>query len=239
MAVTAESFKLAHPEFTNVDDDLVTLKIADAEMLCPDSVWGDFADMGVCFRVARALALLPPGRDLRLVNKDGSTVYDADLARLTLTVASGGSVVTEKDNGARVFMSRLREAHGGAVDVGILGEKAAQSNDGATVGEVASYHEFGLGVPQRSFVRGWVDENRNEVSSLMRRALEATTTKGVALGRALETVGLVIASKMQERISRGIEPANAPATIKAKGSSKPLIATGQLRSAIAPRVVPR
>jgi hypothetical protein len=93
MAVTAESFKLAHPEFANADDDLVELKIADAEDLCPSAVWGDFADSGVRFRTARALALLPASRDLRLVNKDGSTVYDADLARLVLTVASGGRVV--------------------------------------------------------------------------------------------------------------------------------------------------
>lgn len=93
MAVTASSFKLAHPEFTNVDDDLITLKIADAEMRCPDAVWGDFADEGVRFRVARALALMPPGRDLRLVNKDGSTVYDMDIARLVLAVSSGARVV--------------------------------------------------------------------------------------------------------------------------------------------------
>lgn len=93
MAVTAASFKLAHPEFTNVDDDLVDLKLADAVTMCPDSVWGDFADNGVRLRTARALALQPSGRDLRLVNKDGSTVYDADLGRLVMIVASGGRVV--------------------------------------------------------------------------------------------------------------------------------------------------
>lgn len=93
MAVTAASFKAAHPEFDNVDSDLVELKIADAEALCPESVWGDLADQGVRYRTARALALLPAGRDLKLANKDGSTVYDIDLGRLVLTVSAGGRVV--------------------------------------------------------------------------------------------------------------------------------------------------
>lgn len=93
MAVTAAAFKAFHPEFVNVDDDLVTRKLADAATLCPSFVWGDFADNGTRLEAARALALSPPGRDLKLVSKDGETVYDIDLKRLRLIVASGGRVI--------------------------------------------------------------------------------------------------------------------------------------------------
>lgn len=148
--------------------------------------------------------------------------------------------VTYKDNGAKALVANIGKAHKASVDVGVLGEKAAAKEDKGTltVGEVASFHEFGLGVPERSFIRGWVDENEKVVQNLSGRAV-AAVAKGMPVDQALTIIGSKIASLMQERISRGIEPANAPSTIARKGSSKPLVNTGQLRSSITPRVAQR
>lgn len=93
MAVTADQLKAAHPEFANVDDDLVNSAIQDAALLCPDTVWGDFADQGTRYRACRLLALSPMGRDVRLVNKDGSTVYDEQIELLVKIVSPGGRVI--------------------------------------------------------------------------------------------------------------------------------------------------
>lgn len=93
MAVTAEQFKAKHPEFSNVDDSLVDNALEDAAVLCPDDVWGGLADQGTRYRAARQLALSPMGRDVKLVNKDGSTVYDEQINLLVQIVSSGGRVI--------------------------------------------------------------------------------------------------------------------------------------------------
>ena len=54
----------------------------------------------------------------------------------------------------------------------------------------------------------------------------------------LELLGQQCVGQIQERISEGIDPPNAPSTIRQKGSSTPLIDTGALRSAVNYRVNP-
>ena len=101
-----------------------------------------------------------------------------------------------------------------------------------TVADVAAFNEFGLGVPERSFIRAWFDgateENRAALQHGMIMALKGEKT----IEQVLELIGLRFVGKMQQRISNGISPANAPSTIKQKGSSKPLVDTGQMRQAI-------
>lgn len=54
--------------------------------------------------------------------------------------------------------------------------------------------------------------------------------------KELERVGLWAQGSIQQRISDGIPPPNAESTIRRKGSSTPLIDTGQLRTSIKYRV---
>jgi hypothetical protein len=103
-----------------------------------------------------------------------------------------------------------------------------------TIVEVASFNEFGLGVPQRSFIRGWADENEAENRENLRKIGQAVV-KGKLEGGAkqgLERFGLLAVAGIQKRMSDGIDPPNAPSTVAAKKSSKPLINTGQLRSSV-------
>ena len=77
--------------------------------------------------------------------------------------------VTDRDNGARRLLEQIRAIKGAAVDVGVLGQKAAEDHGGLTVGDVATFHEFGLGVPERSFVRNYVDRSRRYLAELAAR----------------------------------------------------------------------
>lgn len=138
----------------------------------------------------------------------------------------------EKDNG----LNKLKKALGkSSIQVGIL-EKADDpkegSKEGLTVEEVAAFHEFGLGVPERSFLRGWLDENKEKVKEALERMAEATVRGKYSKEQALELLGQKFVGSIQERISNRIPPPLADSTVKKKGSDVPLIDTGQLRASI-------
>ena len=168
--------------------------------------------------------------------------------------------VTTTDHGAAALLARAREFTAGLrVRVGVLddGAKRDKAPRGArskkarvrakaaarsqrqrlSLLEVAVVHEFGAGhVPQRSFIRATIDEKRSEIEAEM-----TNLARGVVSGKldgrtALDLLGQKVAGWCQARIAAGIAPALKPATIKRKGSSTPLINTGQLRSAITWRV---
>lgn len=162
------------------------------------------------------------------------------------------STVRTVDRGATALLARLREK-ARAVEVGVLGAEARAEKEQAppgpgakkakkakrvvTVGEVAGWAEFGIGQPRRSWLVDWIEANGSALAERTRietRAIiEGRRTKAQALGR----LGLWIQGEIQQRISNGVAPPNAQATIDRKGSSTPLIDTNQLRSSIATRVV--
>ena len=108
-----------------------------------------------------------------------------------------------------------------------------------TVLEIAASNEFGLGVPRRSFIADWFDQNLQKNEQFIVRMMKAVASGKLTKERAFELIGLKFQGDIQKRISAGIPPANAPATIKAKGSSTPLIDTGQLRQSITYVVNPK
>lgn len=150
------------------------------------------------------------------------------------------NTITDRDNGARALLARLEAQRGARVRVGVLDDAAKRTEDGEgplTLLEVAAVHEFGAGhVPQRSFIRATVDASEAEIHDLQ-RALSVQILRGdVEEDVALERLGAKVAAMCQNRIAEGIEPANAPSTIERKGSSKPLVDTGQLKASITFRV---
>ena len=146
--------------------------------------------------------------------------------------------ITDTDRGASALVSRLRNARGSRVKVGILDDARKDAGEGRDPGplslvEVALIQEFGAGnVPPRSFVRATVDEFIEDIRSTQ-HALAVQVFKGsTTLPVALDRLGAKVAAMMQSRIARGIDPPNAPSTVAAKGSSKPLVDTGQLKAAL-------
>ena len=144
--------------------------------------------------------------------------------------------VRDTDKGFRALVRRILGLRKPMITVGIHAEEGAQQEGALTVLDVATINEFGLGVPERSFIRAWFDsskvQNRNTMSALARSVVQGKITRD----QALDQFGQRLVGDIQTRIAKGIDPPNAPATIKRKGSSKPLIDTGQLRASVTYRV---
>lgn len=136
----------------------------------------------------------------------------------------------------------VREVKGGAlpkrtkieVTVGVHAAEAGSSHgEGLTVGDIATFHEFGTQtVPQRSFVRSWYDERQAFIADTLRTQLQAVIAGKRPIEQAAERIALAFEGDVKRRIAQNIPPPLAPATIARKGSSVALIDTGQLRNAI-------
>ena len=138
--------------------------------------------------------------------------------------------VTVRDHGA-AKMVNLSAEHG-SVKVGIMaGKGATVEKGGITVLQVGTFHEFGLGVPERSFIRAWFDGNLPEIKKTLADLVDDVDSPA-EFEQMLEIFGLWAVGQIQQRIADGIEPPLKEATIRRKGSSTPLIDTGQLRSSI-------
>lgn len=128
------------------------------------------------------------------------------------------------------------------VAVGFVGESAWQpkeDEDGpsadVTVVDVATFNEFGTNrIPARPFVRTTFEMNEKKFVSIIRQIKIQLATGNVAIKDGLSLVGLFAQSEIQKTIGKSdslFEP-NAPSTIEKKGSSKPLIDTGQMRQSV-------
>lgn len=143
-----------------------------------------------------------------------------------------------KDRGAKRVVAEIGKAHKHPVRVGVIGDDADEEYDdtGVTVAMVGEWAEFGIGQPQRSWLRAWIDENKNEI-----RKVATVLQRNVIKGRMTErqanaALGEWAAAKIRDRIAKGIAPPNAESTIAKKGSSTPLINFGQFRSSITSQV---
>lgn len=136
------------------------------------------------------------------------------------------TVKLKRKGDLKKMLSRVRRALVGPkrVKVGIL--------DGA-VADRAMYNEFGtVHIPERPFVRNAMRDNQGKY-----KTFTATAARRIARGEAdmtteLNRLGLVAVSDIQDSIGSNIAPANAPSTVKQKGSSKTLIDTGEMRQKV-------
>lgn len=142
----------------------------------------------------------------------------------------GSPQFSDKDKGYDALFKRLDKAAN--VTVGIHSDRGSDQKGLLTVADIATWAEFGLGQPQRSWLRDWVTEQQGDIHKAI-RSLGLAVIKGpLDAPQAIEQLGLLLKAKIQERISNGIYPENAASTIAKKGSSTPLIDTGQFRSSV-------
>lgn len=147
--------------------------------------------------------------------------------------------IRTRDTGMGKFLKRLTSPE---ITVGVHSADGSEMQDDSdlTVAEIAAIHEFGLGVPERSWLRDFVDENREQLSDML-----ATTAKLIAEGKyppdvAMNRFGLAVVGMVKKRIVAGIQPELTEETKLEKqrvtgGGAKdtPLIRFGQFISAIA------
>ena len=115
------------------------------------------------------------------------------------------------------------------VKVGFPKSKAKASNI-----EKAIWNEFGTsrGIPERPFMRNAMRDNRKKYKDRMAIEAKAILANMTTLRQVLARLGILAQGDIQHEITALQTPPNAPATIKRKGSSNPLIDTGEMRQAV-------
>lgn len=96
-----------------------------------------------------------------------------------------------------------------------------------TVAKVAAWNEFGTKrIPERSFLRSVFKEKRSQILSIAKRTLLNKPSQ------FYEIIGQYILNEVNRKIAQGVPPPNKKSTIEWKGSSKPLVDTGQLKASL-------
>lgn len=143
----------------------------------------------------------------------------------------------------RLWQKLVRAAHGlkeAYVKVGIMRSEGGEQVDGLSLVEIAAVHEFGSRTtPERSFIRRTTDAKRDAIAALCAKLCKQVVTDRMKPDRALAVLGAFGAAEVKKTITEGdgIPPALAASTIKAKGSSRPLVDTGRMLNAITYEVV--
>lgn len=156
---------------------------------------------------------------------------------------TGSAKLTDKAWQAIKAFAVGQKAQDAHVKVGVVGPTAGVAAEGAmTMVELAAIHEFGApdaGIPERSFIRSTFAKKQGDVDKVAARLAKKFLAGEMPLERALGLLGAWGAAEVKKSITvgEGIQPANAPATIARKGSSRPLVDTGRLVGAISWEVV--
>ena len=136
----------------------------------------------------------------------------------------------DSDPGFKKLIKRLSGPD--RVDVGVF------ANQGSDLVIKAASNEFGTStIPERSHLRAGIDEGKRQIEGFVAgsfsRMFAGKSKKADEIGR----FGLFGTALVVKKIDKGPFKANKPATVKRKGSSKPLIDTGRLRQSYTHRVV--
>ena len=152
--------------------------------------------------------------------------------------------VVDRDRGYKRIMQQALGVEQLECTVGVQGADALEDHGGISNVVLAGVHEFGaeidtgngiVSIPERSFIRSTVDEN-DGYRSMLRTLGEKVLVGKLTVHKALGLLGEKVTSDIKSRIEAGIDPPLAASTIRRKGSSKPLIDSGQLKSAITSEV---
>lgn len=87
-------------------------------------------------------------------------------------------------------------------------------------------------IPPRPFFREAIDKNRDALKDFMGRISADVMVGKLTPHQALESVGIWMQDKVKRSITTGDWKPNAPSTVERKGSSKPLIDSGQMRNSV-------
>lgn len=148
----------------------------------------------------------------------------------------------------------LKRLDGKTVSVGVLG--------GGEQAWLASIHEYGcrikvtdrmraylhktglhlkattthIVIPERAFLRNGYDESKDEVLDKCEQTIADVIGGTMSADQFCELVGLLLKGKIQDYARNLDSPPNHPYTVENKGSSNPLVDTGDMIGAISYKV---
>lgn len=131
------------------------------------------------------------------------------------------------DHGFDNIIRQALKLDGKGVKVGIRRGKG--SHDGTDMLDIAVYNHFGTAtIPARPFVSDCAEKNAGQIQEAQRRLVYRVYQGSLSADGALAQLGAWYVNVQKGHILHGGWTPNAPATIKRKGSNKPLVDTGQL-----------
>ena len=133
--------------------------------------------------------------------------------------------------------SNIRTARNAVVAVGLPAEKVGGQiyGDGVTVIAVGASHEYGAGVPRRSFLRVPFQMKKDQMDQTTVDQFRAVFEQGQDAKRAMGLIGMQAVNIVKGAFTSrgyGAWPDISEATKEMKGSSQVLIDTGTLRNSI-------
>jgi hypothetical protein len=135
------------------------------------------------------------------------------------------------------YLANLEKAKRSHIAVGLpKGQATAQVyGDGQTVVDIGTYHEFGLGVPRRSFLADPFKLKKVTINKYLLKLFKEVFENGADAEIQLEKAGVLLQNISKEAFETngfGTWKDITEATKAAKGSSAILIDTGILRGSI-------
>jgi len=144
------------------------------------------------------------------------------------------TVNSTNGKGIKKLFDRLEK---GSVDVGILVGEGKHEDSDLSVAEVGFYNEFGTStIPERSFIRSTINGKSKEIKKVAAAQYKLVLNGKTTNEKGLGILGAFTAGLIQQTFTSNDWPDNTQATINAKGSSRPLVDTGQLRQSISWKV---
>jgi hypothetical protein len=113
-------------------------------------------------------------------------------------------------------------------------EKAVWNEFGTRGG--ASGGGWGGPIPERPFMRNSVRANRGKYRDALKTSAAKILRGETGLSIVMNKLGILAQGDIQSEITALSSPPNSPVTIARKGSSKPLIDTGAMRSSVSWKV---
>lgn len=149
----------------------------------------------------------------------------------------GKSGIQDIDRGWQRIKRETAALSRKAVKVGI------QSDAGGDIIKRAFFNEYGTAggasgggwggpVPARPFVSTAFDENRDDLHAMKARLWDGLMLGRVGADQAAALLGEHHQNQVQGKITSIQTPPNAAVTIEKKGSTNPLIDTGQMRQSV-------
>lgn len=132
------------------------------------------------------------------------------------------------------FIKSIGAASGLVVDVGIMGDKNAREDGSLTNAEIGAKHEFGLGLPKRSFLRMPLQLKSEAILKMVAPNAKMKLANGDTEGVMVD-IGIACESIISQAFQTGgfgNWPPDAPATMRMKTRKTILVETTQLADSI-------
>jgi HK97 gp10 family phage protein len=138
----------------------------------------------------------------------------------------------ERDYGAKAIKKEIKKLKGSYTEIGLFGNGGDAS---INLAERASIHEYGTRsgkIPSRPFMRNAFDNNKKQLKKFIIAEYSKLLDRRRKAKSVLKKIGAFMEGKQKDSILLGSFVELKPQTVSRKGSTKPLVDTGNMVGSI-------